>query len=339
MDEIFRSAKEINLEGNPLISVIIPLYNSGKRFIHSLKCVIGQTYRPIEVLLIDDGSTDCTSEFASEFVRLNDNVHYYRKENGGVGSARNFGIEKASGEYFALCDHDDLWHSTKLEKQIRFFSDPGVGLVYTGANFIEASDSYDMEAIFAPVARPYYEGKVYYDLLKLNIICASSTLFSRAALDQVGLFEESIKMHGVDDKHMWLRISHEFQVKAVKEILTCWVMSDRNWSKNEDKMMQSALFCLEDIVRRFPETTKHGSTIVNEAFCRIYLHFGLNHFNGRDLGLAKKCFLNVLKRKPLSPMTLAYYISSFLPPAAVKIIAKSKRAIFPTANAWYHVSK
>lgn len=325
--EMGRLYQELSVNENPLISIIIPLYNSGNRFILSLDSVLSQTYRPIEVLLIDDGSTDNTSSIGAEVALLNDNVYYYRKENGGVGSARNFGIKKASGEYFALCDHDDLWHRTKLEKQIQLFSEESVGLVYTGANFLEARDNYDSDDVFAPKDRTYYEGNVYYDLLKYNFICASSVLFSRTALNKVGLFADTFDMHGVDDKNMWLRIAHDFEVQPVKETLTCWIRSESNWSKNEVKMMRSALFCLDDIFKRFPETSQKGMVIKNEAYRQIYLHFGVNFFNLRDYTMAKMCFLSALKHKQLCPIVLLYYACSFLPPIAIDMLRIPKKAM------------
>jgi glycosyltransferase involved in cell wall biosynthesis len=325
------------MNNNPLITVIIPLFNSGKGLINTLDTVVMQTYQPIEVLLIDDGSTDNTPHLAVEFANAHGNVIYYCKKNGGVGAARNYGISKAKGSYIALCDHDDLWCKSKLEKQIKLFSSPSVGLVYTGAYYVETADIYDMPSLFAPQFykdKTYFEGRIYYDLLKYNCICASSALFSRVALDQVGGFDESWAMHGVDDRHMWLRIAHNFEVRAVREILVRWGISERNWSKNEVNMMHSALTCLNDITSRFPETTKNGTNTVNKAYSLTYQHFGQNLFNCKNYFLARKCYRNVLSRNLLNLTAFVYYLCTFLPPVIIDSLRKYKRLFFKPGDSW-----
>src|SRR5688500_924354 len=115
-------------EQQPLVSVIIPVYN-GARFLRAaLESVFAQTYRPIEVIVVDDGSADDSGVIAQSFPE----VRYIRQENQGVAAARNNAIEAARGEFFAFLDQDDLWTPEKLRLQIEHLLDhPEVGYTLT----------------------------------------------------------------------------------------------------------------------------------------------------------------------------------------------------------------
>jgi glycosyltransferase involved in cell wall biosynthesis len=112
----------------PLVSVIIPVYN-GARFLRAaLESVFAQTYRPIEVIVVDDGSADDSGVIAQSFPE----VHYIRQQNQGVAAARNNGIESARGDFFAFLDQDDLWTPEKLRVQIEhLLNNPELGYTLT----------------------------------------------------------------------------------------------------------------------------------------------------------------------------------------------------------------
>ncbi|MBQ0058253.1 MAG: glycosyltransferase family 2 protein [Bacteroidales bacterium] len=101
---------------NPLISIVIPAYNAAKYISDAVQSVLDQDYRPIEVIVVDDGSTDNTCEVVERIA--SPEVSYYYKENGGASSARNYGIERANGEYIRFVDADDLLLPGSLSKQI-----------------------------------------------------------------------------------------------------------------------------------------------------------------------------------------------------------------------------
>ena len=116
----------------PLVSVIIPVYN-GARFLHAaLESVFAQTYRPFEVIVVDDGSVDDSGIIAQSFPE----VRYIHQANQGVAAARNNGIEAARGEFYAFLDQDDLWKPEKLERQIDYLqSHPEIGYTLTQQQF------------------------------------------------------------------------------------------------------------------------------------------------------------------------------------------------------------
>ena len=100
---------------NPLVSIVIPVYNAEKYIERALKSLINQSYKNIEVIVVNDGSTDNTEKIVKKYV---DKIRYFYKENGGVASALNLGIKNMKGEYFSWLSHDDVYYTNKIERQI-----------------------------------------------------------------------------------------------------------------------------------------------------------------------------------------------------------------------------
>ena len=100
---------------NETVSIIIPLYNSGEYLPNLLKSLTEQTYKDIEIICVDDGSTDNSAEIIRDFMKKDDRISYYYQENSGGGAARNLGIIKAKGEYLICLDSDDLYEKTLVE--------------------------------------------------------------------------------------------------------------------------------------------------------------------------------------------------------------------------------
>jgi glycosyltransferase involved in cell wall biosynthesis len=122
----------MTVENNPLISVIVPVYN-GRRFLaETIQSVLAQTYRPVEVVAVDDGSTDGSAAIVESF----SSVICIQQSNQGVAAARNRGVEASQGELLAFLDQDDLWVEEKLEKQVAYLQQhPGVGYVLSHVQF------------------------------------------------------------------------------------------------------------------------------------------------------------------------------------------------------------
>ncbi len=123
-----------------MISVIIPTFNRKEILPRAISSVLSQTYSDFELLIVDDGSTDETKKSLSEYLK-DERVKYFFKKNGGVSSARNYGIKKAKGEYIAFLDSDDLFEKKKLEIQLKEMKDHGVE--FSISNSIEVQENGD----------------------------------------------------------------------------------------------------------------------------------------------------------------------------------------------------
>jgi glycosyltransferase involved in cell wall biosynthesis len=206
---------------SPLVSVIIPTYNRAALLCEAVDSVLQQTYRNIEVIVVDDGSTDDTTAAMEKY---GDRVRYSRRPNAGVNAARNLGFKQARGEYIALLDSDDLWAPYKLELQVRllrFFTDVG----FTFSNFLifkgshpdadsnlvmdglqtwfehvpERIDPYQWHRPFASLKGPSLQlpredftisgGDIYASSLVCPYVLPSTSLIRKSALAQLRLPE------------------------------------------------------------------------------------------------------------------------------------------------------
>lgn len=168
--------------GRPQITVIIPVYN-GEPFIReAIESALCQTYQPLEVLLVDDGSTDRTLEIADEYSAF---VRVIRQPNRGHASARNIALQQAQGDWIAMLDADDRWAINKLKKQIPYTADYDV--IYTAA--LNFEDSHRVDNVTFQ-SRPLPQGDVFDQLLVDNFLTHSSLLLKKQAVLDVGGYDE-----------------------------------------------------------------------------------------------------------------------------------------------------
>ena len=158
-------------EIRPLVSVIMPCYNCADFIEESIISVLSQDYSEIELILIDDGSTDSTADVIST---INDpRIRYFSQPNSGVSAARNNGLDQAKGEYIAFIDADDIWHKSKLRLQTQLLQDSDFQVCFTSFKVWKA-DSYGQyppaySLLDTPPDSsidPEFSGFIYHKLLK-----------------------------------------------------------------------------------------------------------------------------------------------------------------------------
>lgn len=189
------------MKNPPLVSIVIPVYNGSNYLSQAIESALSQTYPSLEVLVINDGSTDegRTKDVAKSF---GDRIRYFEKENGGVATALNLGIEMMKGDFFSWLSHDDLYYPNKIEKQIDFYNnndeknivvfshediiDSSGGLVYKSKGYIQKNE---------PLA---------YTLLYSRFISGCSLLIPRSAFQSAGFFDPQYKT--VQDYALFFRI-------------------------------------------------------------------------------------------------------------------------------------
>lgn len=197
------------------ISVIIPTYNRADKIEKSIRSVLNQTYSDMEVLVVDDASTDNTRDVVCSI--QDERVRYIRLEqNGGASAARNAGVSFADTEWIAFHDSDDAWRFDKLEKQIQYRDlHPEYDLIYTAYVLHLANE----EDIYVPGSMPVecLQGDMYNLLLKGNTIGAPTILMRKAVFEEVNGFDTTWK--SLEDWDFVLRISKNHKIGYVNEIL------------------------------------------------------------------------------------------------------------------------
>jgi len=210
---------------DPLISVIMPAYNSENTIGRAIQSVLVQTYTKFELLVIDDGSIDNTVEVAESFAKADSRVILLKNaQNLGVAESRNLGCRKARGEYLSFLDSDDIWFKGKLEKQIRFMQNKDCDLSCTAYSFINASNepSKNERAYMVP------ETISYKSLLKENVIGCSTVMLRAAALAG----HEFDKAYAHEDYALWLNLAKSGKALCgLNEVLTGYAHGGRSSNK------------------------------------------------------------------------------------------------------------
>ncbi|MCX5901072.1 MAG: glycosyltransferase family A protein [Proteobacteria bacterium] len=197
----------------PLVSVIIPTYNREKIITRAIDSVFAQTYRDFEIVVLDDGSQDNTKAVAQAY---GPKMHYFYQDNKGIAGARNAGMHQTAGDYIAFLDSDDYWLPGKLERQMALFSQhPEYGMVGCQCGSVQIDGTYREKN------RPGKSGWILYDLFNKNFIRTSSAVITRACLEKVGGFDESLREG--EEYDYWLRIAAEFAIGFINEPLTVYV--------------------------------------------------------------------------------------------------------------------
>lgn len=183
-----------------LITIIIPSYNRADYIAETIESVLAQTYRNIEVIIIDDGSTDNTREIVERYVPQ---VQYVYQQNSERGASRNHGLRLAKGEYISFLDSDDLWMPEKLAADVEFIeARPNVGVVYTDALQIDSNGKY-----LKKLKAGRHSGIVTKHILRENFIRIGAHLILTDKARETGGFNEDRELSGSEDWEFWVRLS------------------------------------------------------------------------------------------------------------------------------------
>ncbi len=194
----------------PYFSVIIPSYNRKEKLKNAVDSVLAQDDRDFEIIVVDDGSVDGTSELACLY---KDRIRYIYQQNSGVSAARNSGILSSTAPYITLLDSDDTWDRRKLRMHREFIEkNPGILIHQTEDIWIRNGRRVNPgQKHLKP------EGKIFIPSLELCLISPSSVCISRTVFEQYGLFDR--KLPACEDYDLWLRITPFQGIGLIREKL------------------------------------------------------------------------------------------------------------------------
>ncbi len=213
----------------PLVSVIIPTYNRKNLLPRALQSVLNQSFTDFELIVVDDGSTDGTSELADQFPK----IRLLRSElNHGVSHARNRGVAASCAKWTAFLDSDDVWATRKLEQQIKWLdAHPHFKILQSNEIWIRNG-----KRVNPPATHKKFQGDLFEAGLERCMITPSSVIMERSLFDETGGFDESFK--ACEDYDLWLRICCHHEVGLLqKELLT-------RYGGHEDQL-SSSVPCLD----------------------------------------------------------------------------------------------
>jgi glycosyltransferase involved in cell wall biosynthesis len=185
------------------ITVIIPVYNRPGFVKEAIQSVLDQTYSNVEIIVVNDGSTDDTPLVLQSF---GDKIRIIHQENRGVSAARNTGIKNSKSKWIAFLDSDDIWLPEKLHLQIQFFENhPDARICQTEEIWIK-----DGKRLYPKKKHKKKSGMIFKNCLPLCIVSPSAVMIHREMFDLVGVFDESLP--ACEDYDLWLRISCQYPI-------------------------------------------------------------------------------------------------------------------------------
>jgi glycosyltransferase involved in cell wall biosynthesis len=237
-----------------LVSVIVPAYNAAAFIAETLGSALAQTYRDIEVIVVDDGSTDNTAEIVKSIRSQDQRVRLLTQQNSGAAAARNYGIDQSRGALIAPLDADDLWRPDKLAKQVAVMrsSGPEVGMVYAWSASIDESGR--VLPRIGNFAR--HEGDIFPFLVFHNFIGnGSAPLIRRDCVLDAGGYDTTLSARGgeCEDLMLYLRIAERYKVILVPAILVGYRVRQHSLSSNAWRMRRGHELVLEAVRARHPD--------------------------------------------------------------------------------------
>lgn len=224
----------------PKFSVVIPVYNKARFLAETLDSVVKQRFEDIEVLLLDDGSTDNSYEIMESYTR-DPRFRIFQQENRGVSASRNYLIEKASAPYIALLDADDLWHPDYLQLQHQMVQTYPEARVFATASKIKRGNtsqprSYNLpEGFGAHGLMDYFEGSTLDSLLH-----SSTTVLHKEVFREVGNYNEAYRSG--EDTDLYVRIGLKYPVVFNKKVLVTYRVVDDGLVKSSRSVHEKANF-------------------------------------------------------------------------------------------------
>ncbi len=240
------------------VTAVIPTFNYGRFLGEAIESVLAQTYPALEIIVVDDGSTDDTAAVAAHY---RDRIRYERTPNRGVSAARNFAVSIARGDLIALLDADDRWLPHKLERQIPLFAaNPDLGMVHTGSRIFD----HETGAVLCEVMPD--ESMDFHDILTWCSISLPSAVIPRRVFAELGGFDEHFG--SAADWEMWIRIATKYQLHGCREILVEYRIHGRNMSGRAIEHYEDCMAVLDKSSKIHPGCA-HCRIALNSARHRV----------------------------------------------------------------------
>jgi len=286
--------------------VVIPAFNNAATLGETVHSASEQTWRSIEIIVVDDGSTDRTPEIVAAHMLVDPRVRLIRQRNGGVAAARNRGVAESTGDFIALLDADDLWRPTKIARQMQVMlaSDSQTAAVYNWCCLIDD----DGRVLSSGGQRPM-EGNVFVEMCRRDIIGnGSALLVRRSAFLDVGGCDETLVcdgLHAGDETKLHLALAERFDFGLVREELTGYRLRRGSGSESYHRMAEVHRQAVEPFRLAYPQY----APLMDLQRKEMLQWFASRALNNRDPRGVIEMILRIGRRDPL----FALYSMVFVP--------------------------
>ncbi|MEM6252382.1 MAG: glycosyltransferase [Cyanobacteria bacterium P01_D01_bin.156] len=276
-----------------LISVIVPVYNGENTIAQTIESVLSQKHSQLELIVINDGSTDKTVSIVDSFTDVR--IRLISHPNQGTSASRNRGIREAIGQYLAFLDADDLWTSDKLADQLKALENcPEAGLAYSWTDQIDTDGKFLRPGLHMSV-----DNNPLNSLFLRNFIeSGSNALIRSSVFKTVGNFNEKVKY--VEDWEMWLRIAAKYDFVCVPKPQVFYRIYPGSMSCNVAQAEKHLMHVMEQALALHPDI---GPVVRKKAYADRYRYLALKAVNNgpilQNKRLALRCFINSLRYEPV----------------------------------------
>ena len=314
----------------PKVSVIIPTYNRAKFITEAIESVLSQNYPNMEVIVVDDGSTDNTKEVLEPF---HDRIIYLYQQNSGPASARNLGLKNAKGELIAFNDSDDLWLPGSLSEKVEFLKNHlEVSMVFTDCYISTHGELEEkslinrkiMKKIFTKIPKKKEERNWYlfddnlFDYLaKKNIILIPTVITKKSCFTKLGYFDEELIIH--EEYDMWMRVAKEgCKIGFIDKPYAIVRNHDENihMEDSESKII-SEIMHMQKYFRVYSDLSKKSKKIINRKIAIYYGRLCYFYFSEYRLNEVRAAFCEGLKFGITAKMVF-YWLCTFIPKYWIK---------------------
>jgi glycosyltransferase involved in cell wall biosynthesis len=302
----------------PLVSVVVPAFNAEETIRETLESVSRQSYEHLEIIVVDDGSTDGTCDVVEALRARDSRLRLIRQANGGVGAARNAGIAAASGKYIAPIDADDVWEPEKTDSQVAVLEEWGdsAGFAYCWTRLI--SEDGELRSC---QPRCVAEGRVFLALFFRNFTHnASSPMFRAAVLREVGGYatrEEQGGAQGCEDWELCLRVAERYEVCLAPKYLVNYRVREAGMSCNASGMEKSFQWMVRATLQRQPQISEK---LIRWNMGHFYLYLAAKARGSRNHSTALR-YLKVATQKDFATV--------LEPRFAATLVRSAIRSVFP----------
>lgn len=231
----------------PDLSIVIPAFNVQRYIIQAIQSAINQTLRNLEIIVVDDGSTDSTGDLVNRFD--DPRIRYVRQSNRGLSAARNTGISLARSALIGFLDGDDTWKPQKADEHLQVMrKDRSLGITFSNSIYIDEYDNETGQALYSDKARPGL-----LDMVQRNHVGnGSSPIIRKECFELAGLFDEELR--SCEDWEMWVRIlaATPYRAQLIPAELTCYRVNPLSLSQDFEAFTREADKAALKISRAFP---------------------------------------------------------------------------------------
>jgi glycosyltransferase involved in cell wall biosynthesis len=289
----------------PLVSVVMPVFNGAALIGDTLESIFAQTYPNIEILTIDDGSTDNSAEVIGQY---GDKIRYIKQDNAGPAAARNNGIKQAKGEYIAFLDADDIWFPQKVEQQIALMQEKSISISHTGNVDFNEHKTWDCKPkIYAPVID---RKTAFEQLFFANFIVTSTVIVTKLAIVSAGLFDENRKLFAVEDYDLWLRVVSQHDIGFLTQPLIKYRVHAEGISRNIDRSYINERNVLDKWYNNPPVCMTKLNYSKNKRYEKLMLDWGDDFLWIGETSRAKQIYRESLSKYGFSMTVLMRFLKA-----------------------------